>query len=283
MIALPLLWGQGLAVAQGQPLQWTWLIIAAAFGVLSQQISLYLNDYADEVLDRRNDSYWLSGGSRVLPEGLLEGTQLRRGARLGAVLILLLGVLSAIMGRPWMPLFAAIAVFLAWSYSLPPVKASYRGYGELHQGISCGVFLPTCGFYSQTGGLATIDWSSLLSLGLVYFASNIITALPDRVSDREGGKRSYPVRHGAIRARMHAMALSGLAFFIALPLSQQQFASHWAALLVCAPSLILVLSSIALTRLKPFMIRLLASHAWFLLSWTTLLFWFGLHNSVALV
>ena len=267
-------------------------VLAIAFGALCQAYALYLNDYADETLDRRNESYWLSGGSRVIPDGLLRGSQLY-GAALGlAGGLVLLGLLAWVGGRPWMPVLTLTALALGWSYSLAPVRASYGGFGELHQAVSCGVLLPVIGYYLQSGTLVTFPWPVLLPLALIYFASNIVTALPDVSSDRQGGKRSYPVRHGTARARTHALLLLGAAYLLVLLVDVRLFGGSWFGLLCVAPAVALLFyaaqrsgqppeqqtearPALEQRSLKRYMTATLGSQGWVLLTWTILLFWRG--------
>lgn len=305
MIALPLVWGQALAMAQTQQFSWEWCLVAQLFGALCQVFSLYLNDYADEALDRRNDTYWLSGGSRVIPDGHLNGLQLFRAARICAVLMLVLSLLALATGRGLLPVITVLALTLGWTYSLPPLQASYRGYGELHQAISCGVILPVTGFYLQSNNLTAFPWLTLIPSGLVFFASNITTALPDLPSDQEGGKLSYAVRHGATQAEQQALLLSALACLLAVPPIWMSDRNSWLSALIPGPGLML-LGYAALTRFEPkqsvtqknvtqkeaprkganrdsaalrsFMLLILGSHAWLLISWTLLLCWHGLQH-----
>ncbi|MGB1582129.1 MAG: prenyltransferase, partial [Nevskiales bacterium] len=201
MIAIPLLFGQALALVAGESFNWQWFALIHVFGLLCQIYILYLNDYADEALDRINQSYWLSGGSRVIPEGHLTGQQLYAASFIALGGLLVLSAVGYTLGRGWMPALTGLALVLGWSYSLAPIKASYRGYGELHQAFSCAVFLPVMGFYLQVGSLVAFPWALLLPLVLIFFAANIITALADATSDKLGGKQTYPVRHGDARAR----------------------------------------------------------------------------------
>ncbi len=284
MIALPLLWGQALAFLISQQFSWAWLLVTVLFGALCQAYCLYLNDYADEYLDRLNQGYWLSGGSRVIPDGELTGQQLYRAAWLLVSLMLVLGLLVSFFGRPWILVLTGCAIGLGWSYSLPPIKSSYRGHGELHQAISCGITLPVIGFYLQTGTLGSLPWISLLPIAMIFFASNIITALPDENPDREGGKRSYPVRHGGAASMKHALALLIFAYILVFAISAFLLNAFVTGFWVTVPATGLLLAAYSQTNRtsneapKAFMALTLGSQAWVMLAWTTLLFWAGLQS-----
>ena len=289
MIALPLLWGQALALLITQQFDWLWFGIIHLFGVLCQVYALYLNDYADEPLDRQNQSYWLSGGSRVIPEGHLTGRQLYTASFIALFGLLLISATGYALDRVWMPVLAGLAVALGWTYSLGPIKASYRGYGELHQAISCGLFLPLLAFYLQAGTFAVFPWWLLLPVVLIFFAGNMITALPDTTSDRIGGKLSYAVRHSEKTARSHACILLLSAYLLIVIVSSPWLAWQLTTLLVSCPAigLVLYVYCSGLVRnadssnhhlLKRFILSATASQIWAMLLWTILLFWRGLQS-----
>ncbi len=207
-IAPPLLLGQALAVAQGAPLDWTFFALALGFGVLDHLVIVFTNDVADQDADAKNDAPTLfSGGSRVLQEGLLEPRQLTRGAVAAAAGLVALSGAGVWLGRPLLPLFAVAALGLLAAYSLPPLRLSYRGQGELLQGLGVGLVLPLLGFYLQAGSVEEAPWALFAPLVLLGFASNILTALPDVEADRAAGKRSWPVRRGELKARRDAIVL----------------------------------------------------------------------------
>ncbi len=286
MIALPLLWGQALALVHSGEFSWPWFFVIHAFGLLCQLFILYLNDYADEAVDRLNNSYWLSGGSRVLPDGKLTGRQLYRAAFIALLAMLILALAIAGFGRPWMLALTTVAAFAAYSYSVKPIQTSYRGYGELHQALSCGVLLPVIAFYLQSGSLAGFPWSLLICTFLIFFAGNIITALADTPSDSLGGKRTYPVRHGETKARKHALILLSIAYTVGLLLISNISLSIGVALFICAPA-IAVLLYIVQTHLwqqaniqnptlcKRFIALTTASQLWLITTWTAALFFYG--------
>lgn len=212
IIFAPLLIGQVLAIHAHQQFSAVLFLHTLLFGVLYQVHLLYLNDYADAAIDKTNAQYWLSGGSRVLPDGKLRRRDLLVGAN--AALVVMVGyafLLVVFLERPWMIVAMAMAVGLSWAYNMRPLQLSYRGHGEIVQGLGCGILLPLIGFYMQQGSLQGFSFSVLIPLYLMFYASNIITALPDYQSDKDGHKRTYPVRHGQRRARTTAMLLLGLA------------------------------------------------------------------------
>lgn len=212
MIFLPLLAGQALAMNVHGSFAWSGFFHTLGFGVLYQVMLLYLNDASDEAVDRNNHQYFLSGGSRVLPEGKLHRKDLLIGA--GLAFLALMGFSAWVTmahDQPGFLVGAALAVVLCWAYHHDPFKLSYRGFGEVLQGLGCGVLLPLMGFYTQHGSLQGFPWLTLVPLFLIFYVGNIVTALPDTPSDTLGNKNTFPVRHGEFAARRMAIGLLMLA------------------------------------------------------------------------
>ena len=208
MIFIPLLAGQALAFRTHGVFDWNWVFHLVLYGILYQIYVLYINDYADEELDRDNHTYWLSGGSRVIPQGKLSGQALWIGSWVILCFLLAQALYWGVaLKRPGMPLLMIGAVGLGWAYSLPPLRLSCRGHGEILQGVGCGVLLPLTGFYTQVGSLESFPWMAWAPLFLIFYVGNIITALPDYPADLAGNKRTYPVRFGQRRSRGHILAL----------------------------------------------------------------------------
>ena len=282
MIFIPLLMGQALAFHAGGRFSWTFFLLTALFGALYQVYLLYTNDHADEAVDRANVQRWLSGGSRVLPEGKLQGRELLAGARVAlAVLAGLVLYLAAVADRPWMPVGLLIAVALCWAYNRRPLRLSYRGHGEVLQGLGCGVLLPLIGYYMQQGTLHEFPWELLIPLYLVFHAGNIVTALPDYASDKSGGKNTFPVRHGQLKGRSIALLLLAIAY-LGLAVTAPPLPHSALGLIVIVPIVVLVrVAASGLLRradvsdfasCKAFVNWVSASQAWFLCAWVGVLF-----------
>jgi len=238
-VAPPILLGQALALHAGTALDPILFVVAHAFGLLDHAFIVLANDHADRALDADNDTFSpFSGGSRVLPEGLLTPDAIRTGALVaaGALLALSLGAAS-VLARPLAPLFALAAIALLWAYSHRPLALSYRGGGELLQGLGLGAVLPLWGFYAQRGALDGFPWPALGPLVLLNVAGNVLTALPDTPSDRRGGKHTWPVRVGERAARWHALAAISLALALLTWLHARALALPTALGLLLLPAL----------------------------------------------
>lgn len=207
-IAVPLVLGQVAAWHVTGRFTWLWFGGALLWGVLDHLFVVFANDFADHQADSGQRTP-LSGGSGVIPEGKLTPTQVQRAAQATAVLLLLHSCLLAFLGRIWTPLYGLAALLLMWLYSFPPVRLSYRGGGELLQGVGVGIGLPSLGYYLQAEGVFAPGWV-IWPATLLGVCSNVLTALPDVEDDKRAQKRTWPVRHGMRSARRFTSA--GIAF-----------------------------------------------------------------------
>jgi 1,4-dihydroxy-2-naphthoate octaprenyltransferase len=196
--------------------------------------------------------------------------------------MLILGLVAAYFGRVWMLPLAVAAGLLGWSYSLKPLQSSYRGIGEIHQAICCGLLLPLTAYYMQAGSLLAFPWLAMIPLAMMFFAGNIITALLDTPADRVGGKLTYPVRHGERKARRDALLILALAYVGGLLLTSS--AITWFSLIIFAPSIGLLLYSMRRGLLatadsdnreqcKRFVILTSASQVWVITLWIGTTLW----------
>lgn len=185
-----------------------WFAAALGWGLLDHLFVIFANDFADQDADSGRRTV-LSGGSGVIPEGKLAPHQIARAAQVAAILLLSFSCALTLLGRTWTPLYGLAALLLMWLYSFPPVRASYRGGGELLQGIGVGIGLPSLAYYLQTESGFAPGWV-IWPASLLGVCSNVLTALPDVVDDTRAQKRTWPVRHGMASARRFASA--GIAF-----------------------------------------------------------------------
>jgi 4-hydroxybenzoate polyprenyltransferase len=197
--------------------------LTLAYAIAAQTFAVFVNDLADEAADRANrDWNWFSGGSRVLPDGRLNRTQLRVGA-IGAATVL--AALCFPLARPeraalsaWGETLVALAALTAGCigsavvYSRPPFRAGARGYGASLQAFGTGLVLPLVGYLAVGGALPPASvWAGFFPTIVLGFAANVLTALPDVHADRAVRKSTIPVRLGERPARVLGWALCVLA------------------------------------------------------------------------
>ena len=207
-IVVPLLLGQVAAWHVTGRFDAWWLAAALGWGVLDHLFVIFANDYADREGDTGRTTV-LSGGSGVIPQGKLAAADLAAAAQVSAIGLMAYSCVLTYLGRTWTPFYALAALLLMWLYSFRPLRMSYRGGGELLQGIGIGIGLPSLGFYLQTSTVFAPGWV-IWPTALLGVCSNVLTALPDFEDDLRAQKRTWPVRYGLASGRRFASA--GIAF-----------------------------------------------------------------------
>lgn len=183
------------------------------------------NEYFDYETDRANATriggeekigVGTTGGTRVLVRGLIP----RRDALIFAVACFALAIPVGLFlqfkletGPLTLPL-GALALFIGWFYTAPPIRACYRGLGELF--IAVGQGLVVFGAYYVQAGF---DWLPLV-VSLPWFitlpALKILRQFPDYESDKASGKRGLTVIFGRERmARVYCvLVIAGMLSFL---------------------------------------------------------------------
>jgi 1,4-dihydroxy-2-naphthoate octaprenyltransferase len=218
--------GIGIANYLGHQLNGSVVILGQLWVTSLQLATHYLNEYFDFPQDSTNRNRTpFSGGSGVL--GRSEGQLRPRVALIAAYFALTvtalatfvlsrLGALNAIVIT-----IMLVAALGAIFYSVPPVRLSTRGYGELTAAILLANLVPAFGFALQTGELHRLLAMSTFPLTALTLASMLNLEFPDYASDIKAEKGTLFVRLGwqnAIRAH-HVLILSGYVLFAASLLS----------------------------------------------------------------
>jgi len=182
------------------------------------------NEYFDYETDRVNEGrlggsrqgLTSTGGTRVLVEGLIK----RRQALVASVIFFLLAMPLGIIlqfhyktGPLTIPLGAA-GILIGWFYTAPPVKAAYRGLGEIFMMLGYGLLIITI-YYTQAG------WSWIpVAVASTQFAAvpaiKLLRAFPDAEADASVGKRTLAVIFGKEKmSRVYiALVITAIGLFI---------------------------------------------------------------------
>jgi len=193
-------------------LGYVWLFLAEVTTVLS-------NELFDYNTDKRNINYGpFNGGSRVLVNRELSFSELKAGIAITGFLALL-SLAILIFYSQHIPgfafLFSGCLFILATGYTVPPLKLSYRGLGEVTVGITHSFAVITCGYLYQ-GGHAVDPFPWLLALPLFFsvLPSIILAGIPDYNADLAVDKRTIAVQLGPKKAARVALSMSVLAAMI---------------------------------------------------------------------
>lgn len=135
------------------------LFILTLLGVCFAMAGCYLfNEYFDyksgvDLAISPSDIIPFSGGSRVLPEGLMSPSAVFRAGILFWGLAGVIGIYLTML-RGWVVLLLTLAGFIAGAfYTSPPFKWAYRGLGEVLIGLTYGPLIAMGSYYVQLSQL----------------------------------------------------------------------------------------------------------------------------------
>jgi len=179
---------------------------------LIEAATVFLNEWFDFDSDRLNRYGGpFTGGSRVLVDGHLDRAAMRKGIGLS-----ILGAVAAIAALvTFTPDASALTLattyglltLLALGYTVPPLKLSHRGLGEVDVALTHSAGAIMAGFVAQGGHWTdSAPWLLALPLGLAVLPSILLAGCPDRAADQAAGKRTLVVILGPHSAICLAMA-----------------------------------------------------------------------------
>jgi 1,4-dihydroxy-2-naphthoate octaprenyltransferase len=189
-----------------------WLVfLASLLAVFFIANGIYLtNEAQDYEGDRLNIerigaeggmSMTSTGGTRVLVRGHLKKEHVQLVGMLFFAAAIPLGLIVQFVGQtgPFTIPLGALGILLTYSYSNPPIKASYRGLGETFMLLGYAMVIFTA-YYIQAGP----SWLPIL-VGLPRIltaaATKGIRNFPDVKADAASGKRTSVVIFGQERIR----------------------------------------------------------------------------------
>jgi 1,4-dihydroxy-2-naphthoate octaprenyltransferase len=238
---LPFVLGTTLAYWQSGRVDWLVFGVALLALFLLTDGTYIANEYFDYENDKLNvgriggaDAVGVTttGGTRVLVKGLIP----RRHALIAAVTAFLLAVPVGLFLRfglgtgPLTIPLGMLAIFIGWFYTAPPIKASYRGLGEIF--IAVGQGLVVFGAYYVQLGFGALPWIVSLPWFIALPALKIIREFPDYDADRATGKRGLTLRFGRERMGVVYDVLIVLAVLALVPIYfVLRSPAYWAVLL----------------------------------------------------
>jgi 1,4-dihydroxy-2-naphthoate octaprenyltransferase len=212
---LPFLLGAVIAWSQGYDINWMILVLSSLAVICIMLMTFLANEYYDYETDVANKEYHkLSGGSRVLPMGLIP----RRHSIIASYIFMAIAMVIGLIlyfyfktGPLTIPL-GAVAIIIGYFYTARPFRWSYRGFGEISIWFTCGWLATITGYYLQTGHLDAVATLASLPGDISVFLVILINEIPDINSDRLFGKRNLAVKLGRERAGILYMVLLVLSY-----------------------------------------------------------------------
>ncbi len=212
--------GVAAAFASGYPLNGPALLLGFVALLFAGASVNFVNEYADYETDSLTEKTRYSGGSGVLPAGLVP----RRTALAAGWVTLLLGLGIAVFGAVVGVLtWTAVAVLVAgafggWMYSLPPLKLAWNGAAEIANGVLGGLVLPLYGYSLLSGRVEGWVIAAFLPYALLITTTAMATTWPDRDADRQVGKRTLATWMPVSRLRLVYLFLTAASFVVLLVL-----------------------------------------------------------------
>ena len=187
--------------------------------LLATLMAHYANEYADVDTDSITRRTWFSGGSGVLPSGIVSPYWALWAAVILAILTIIVTFLSFFWGL--LSSQAVVIVFLGilggWFYSMPPLQLERTAWGELDNALLGGYLMPLIAYIPQIG---VAGLNMLLILAPVFLAV-LVNLLgvhwADREADAAVGKNTLVVRLSS-RVPMVHLALTVLIYIFTLAL-----------------------------------------------------------------
>ncbi len=191
---IPFLTGVFYAVRTGEDFYPFRFILGFAAVTAAHLSANLLNDYYDyksgaDNLKEKVSSFF--GGSRTIQEGTYaEGEILKFSIFLLAVSSLCGLVIFALTRDPLILWMMVIGGILAVEYTAPPLRLSYRMFGELDIFILFGVGLVMGSFYLFSGHFTVGSFLVSLPIASLIAAVIICNEIPDYGSDIASGKKN---------------------------------------------------------------------------------------------
>ena len=228
-----------LAASAGKPMSMRPYLLGYLTLFLLEAATVFLNDWFDFDSDRRNRNAGLfTGGSRVLVDGRLDRAAMRKGIGLSilgaaSALIALLATAPAGSASAIAALYVVFAL-LAMAYTVPPLKFSHRGLGEINVALTHSAGAIMAGYVAQGGGWTdSAPWLLALPLGVSVLPSILLAGCPDREADAAAAKRTLVVmlgKRGAVRLAIAAtLAAPAIAALLALTTEGMAALLGWSA------------------------------------------------------
>lgn len=199
---------------------WTAALAGLAVTEVTNLVAHYADEYADVDTDTITRRTWFSGGSGVLPAGLVPPTwALCMAVALAVLSVLLTATLIAVGVLPaqvsWI---VGLGLVCGWFYSMPPLQLERRGLGEPDNAFLGGILMPLMGYTAQTGRPTWAAVLALLPIFLLVLANLLGVHWADREADKAVGKRSLVVMAGRYVRPLHHV-LTAAAYLLALALT----------------------------------------------------------------
>jgi 1,4-dihydroxy-2-naphthoate octaprenyltransferase len=156
----------------------------------------YSNNYYDAEADQYNKPTPFSGGSTGLSKNKQTYALIKPISLFFMCLSVILTILFILMFSFSFEflLYVITGNLFAWYYTAPPIKFSYRGFGEIVTVITTGLMLPGFGYFVLAKTLDLLFMVFIIPLMLYVLIFILNAEIPDVESDRKGKKYNLIIR-----------------------------------------------------------------------------------------
>jgi 1,4-dihydroxy-2-naphthoate octaprenyltransferase len=169
----------------------------------------YANEYADQDTDALTRRTWFSGGSGVLPSGIVPPRWSLYSSILFLLITAFITMISLISG--WITWSAVLLVIIGllggWLYSMPPLRLERTRLGEVTNAVLGGFLMTLIGYVVQTGYLTANAFLACIPVAISVFVNLLGVHWPDIKADESVGKRTLVVRMGERIRMVYAASL----------------------------------------------------------------------------
>jgi 1,4-dihydroxy-2-naphthoate octaprenyltransferase len=187
--------------------------------VLATLMAHYANEYADVDTDTITRPTWVSGGSGVLPSGIIP----QQWALWAAVILALFTLIVTFLTFFWSILsiqgvfIVLVGMLGGWFYSMPPLQLERTIWGELDNAFLGGYLMPLIAYIPQVGMASFNMFLILTPIFLAVLVNLLGVHWLDREADAQVGKNTLVVRL-AERVPMVHLGLTILIYIFTLAL-----------------------------------------------------------------
>ncbi|OGX33286.1 MAG: hypothetical protein A3I43_06225 [Omnitrophica WOR_2 bacterium RIFCSPLOWO2_02_FULL_50_19] len=187
----------------------------------------FTNDYYDfktgnDVANKTPTPF--SGGSRVLPEGILKPRQVQLAGLICFAAGSAIGLyLNYICGGYMILLIGVVGVLIAYFYNADPLKIGYTRLSELSTGFGFGPLMVLGAYYVQARKLSWEAFFVSIPIAILIALVQFINQFPDYEADKAAHKNNTVVMAGKAKAvgyyrffliSVYVIVLSGMALGI---------------------------------------------------------------------
>lgn len=211
--------GSLLALSMGAPFELNKFIIGYLIFFFAHLSVSYSNDYFDVKVDSFQKRTLFSGGSGVL----VKYPELKKFSYYLSLILIALSISLTIFSILFFkyPIWFLLLVFtgnlLGWFYSAPPLKLSYRGYGDISTVFVIGILIPTMGFVVVNTSFSYDLLRLYLPMTLYGIAFILSVHIPDLEADKHYSKKTMVTRMGREKSFFvvgFCLILSTIYFFL---------------------------------------------------------------------